>query len=128
MNTPIERRAHAAIATLIILQVVMLLSLYSRTFPHPPETVAPFAIAPFLAVSLSFATGALLLGPLDDRLGQLLSVLAALCALVSYGPQKYLDAQFGVIWPAVIIGQVAVAGVIAAVWVTRSRASQKALA
>jgi hypothetical protein len=28
-------------------------------------------------------------------------------ALVSFGPQKYLDAQFGLIWPAVVLGQVA---------------------
>lgn len=28
-------------------------------------------------------------------------------ALISFGPQKYFDAQFGLIWPAVILGQLA---------------------
>ena len=37
----------AALATLIILQVVMLGALYAQIAPHPPATVAPFAIAPF---------------------------------------------------------------------------------
>ncbi len=29
-------------------------------------------------------------------------------AAISFGPQKYFDAQFGPIWPAVIAGQVAI--------------------
>ncbi len=33
-------------------------------------------------------------------------------ALLSYGPQKYLDAQFSLIWPAVIAGQVAAVALI----------------
>jgi hypothetical protein len=36
-----------------------------------------------------------------------LSVLAALMALVSFGPQKYFDAQFSLIYPAVLLGQFA---------------------
>jgi hypothetical protein len=35
-----------------------------------------------------------------------------LCALLSFGPQKYFDAQFHLIWPAVIAGQAASAAVI----------------
>ena len=41
-----------------------------------------------------------------------LPVLAALGALLSFGPQKYFDAQFHLIWPAVIAGQVASAAAI----------------
>ena len=33
-------------------------------------------------------------------------------ALLSYGPQKYLDAQFALIWPAVITGQIAAVALI----------------
>ncbi|MGI9464412.1 MAG: hypothetical protein ACR2OM_10750, partial [Aestuariivirgaceae bacterium] len=55
---------------------------------------------------------AIIIGPLDTTAGRVLSVLAALMALLSYGPQKYLDAQFALIWPAVIAGQVAAAALI----------------
>lgn len=39
---------------------------------------------------------------LDNR-----QTTAALMALVSFGPQKYFDAQFDLIYPAVILGQIA---------------------
>lgn len=119
MNPTSERSAAAAIATLLILQIVMLLSLYTRTFPHPPETVAPFGIAPFLAASLSFGVAALILGPTGNMAGRALSGLTALAALVSYGPQKYIDPQFGLIWPSVLVGQGAVILLLATLWVTR---------
>ena len=120
MNTSKERLATAAATTLIILQTVMLLSLYSRTFPHPPETVAPFGIAPFLGASLSFAAIALIFQPTQDRIGRVFGVLAALSALVSYGPQKYFDAQIGFIWPSVVIGQLAAVTLIVVIWQARN--------
>jgi uncharacterized membrane protein len=101
-----------ALLTLIILQTVMLGSLYAGVAPHPPAKIPLFAIAPFLAVSLSAAAGALVAGPRNGKLGRTLAVLAALGALLSFGPQKYFDAQFHLIWPAVIAGQVASAVVI----------------
>jgi hypothetical protein len=101
-----------ALLTLIILQTVMLGSLYAGVAPHPPAKIPLFAIAPFLAVSLSAAAGALVAGLQDGKLGRALAVLAALCALLSFGPQKYFDAQFHLIWPAVIAGQAASAAVI----------------
>jgi hypothetical protein len=115
MNTN-ERIATASIAALMILQTVMLMSLYSKTLPHPPEVVAPFGIAPFLAASLAIAAVALIIGPTQSLLGRTISSLAALAALVSYGPQKYFDAQFSLIWPSVVVGQIAVGCVVASVW------------
>lgn len=105
--TPSDRIATAALATLILLQVVLLTALYAGVRPHPPEATPLFGIAPFLGASISVAVSALIIGPLKSAVGRTPSVLAAFAALVSFGPQKYLDPQFGLIWPAVILGQIA---------------------
>lgn len=115
--------ANAALSTLIVLQLTMLAALFAQSAPHPPATISLFAIAPFLAAALSAATAALVVGPLDSAAGRVLSVLAALMALLSYGPQKYLDAQFALIWPAVIAGQVAAVAVIWLAFTATSRRS-----
>ncbi len=106
------RHANAALTALIVLQLTMLGALFAQSAPHPPATIPLFAIAPFLAAALSAAAAAIIIGPLETVAGRVLSVLAALMALLSYGPQKYLDAQFALIWPAVIAGQVAAIAVI----------------
>ncbi len=102
-----ERQASAALVTLITLQVIMLSALYAGIRPHPPVVTPLFGIAPFLGASVSIALSALIVQPLASPAGRALSVLAGLMALVSFGPQKYLDAQFVLIWPAVILGQIA---------------------
>lgn len=113
MITPARnRQANAALAALIILQLTMLGALFAQSAPHPPATIPLFGIAPFLAAALSAAAAAIIIGPLDTASGRVLSVLAALMALLSYGPQKYLDVQFALIWPAVIAGQVAAVAII----------------
>lgn len=104
--------ATAALSTLIILQVVMLGALYAQIAPHPPNAVAPFAIAPFLSVSLSAAVCAMLMGENTTRIGRGFCLLAAFMALVSFGPQKYFDAAFPLIWPAVIAAQIAIIALI----------------
>lgn len=106
------RQANAALCALIVLQLIMLGALFAQSAPHPPATIPLFAIAPFLAAALSVTAGAIITGPLDTTTGRVLSVLAALMALLSYGPQKYLDAQFTLIWPAVITGQIAAVALI----------------
>lgn len=106
---PSDRPRQAALACLILLQTVMLASLYAGVAPHPPAATPIFGIGPFLGASLSAAVAALILGP--SPAGRVLAGLAAVAALVSFGPQKYLDPQFALIWPAVLSGQVA-AGVI----------------
>lgn len=102
-----DRQAHAALATLILLQLVMLSALYAGIRPHPPNATPLFGIAPFLGASVSIALSAMIVQPLTNAVGRGLSVTAALMALVSFGPQKYLDAQFAQIWPAVALGQLA---------------------
>jgi len=107
---PLEHRAtSAALATLIVLQSVMLAALYFKMPPHPPASTPVFGMAPFLAAALSCAGSALILGPLASGWSRALSALAAILALVSFGPQKYFDPQFALIWPAVISGQLAAA-------------------
>jgi len=102
-----SRLSHAALGTLIILQLVMLASLFAGVAPHPPRAIPLFAMAPFLAASMAIATMALALGPLSSKAARALTGLAVITALISYGPQKWIDPAIGEIWPAVLLGQIA---------------------
>lgn len=96
----------AACLMLAVIQVVMLASLYFGVAPHPPQAIPLFALPPFLAVSIGLALCAM---QLAERLtGRILAGLAGLCALLSFGPQKYFDAAFPEIWIAVVSAQFAV--------------------
>ncbi len=97
----------AAVMVLIVLTTVMVLALFTRTPPHPPIEVAPFALAPFLGASLAIGMAALWLA--RRGAGAWLALAFAATALVSYGPQKYFDPAFSRIWPAVLLAQAAVA-------------------
>ena len=103
----------AALSVLIILQLVMLTALYAGVAPHPPVATPLFGIAPFLGASMGAAAAAIVLGSNSSRAGSVLSLAATVMALISFGPQKYFDAQFGLIWPAVIAGQIASLAVVA---------------
>lgn len=105
LNAQLTKHTTAALAGLIILQLVMLGSLYAQIAPHPPAIIPISGIGPFLSVSLSIAASALIIGPLNGAAGRTLGLLAALLAMVSFGPQKYMDPQFPLVWPAVIFGQ-----------------------
>lgn len=104
-----NRGPAAALITLIILQSVMLASLYAGVPPHPPAATPLFGIGPLIGASLSAATAALMLGSGTTGAGRWFGLLAAALALISFGPQKYLDPQFAAIWPAVAGGQIACA-------------------
>ncbi|MEZ5876445.1 MAG: hypothetical protein R3D43_01055 [Tepidamorphaceae bacterium] len=108
-----DRPAAASLAALVILQLIMLGSLYAGTPPHPPAAIPFFAIAPFLGASLSIAVSAIIAGPTVSSWGRGLGLAAAVCGLISFGPQKYFDPQFALIWPAVICGQIAALALIA---------------
>ena len=112
----------AALSALIVLQLVMLGSLFASVTPHPPLATPLFGIAPFLAMSLAVALSAVFLA--SSAIGQGLSLFAALAAAISFGPQKYFDAQFALIWPAVIAGQVAIAAILVIVFKCRRTAPQ----
>ncbi|MEX0278503.1 MAG: hypothetical protein AB3N19_13370 [Ruegeria sp.] len=110
-----SRHVVAALATLIALQGIMLSASYAGIRPHPPVATPLFGIAPFLGAAMSVALAAIIVRPLGSRAGRTLSVLAALMALLSFGPQKYFDAQFGLIYPAVLLGQFAALVIFASV-------------
>lgn len=99
----------AALTTLIILQTIMLVALFTRTEPHPPLTIPLFAMAPFLGLALATAIVAILFQDVRTKPGKLFSLLAVLAALISFGPQKFIDPAFPLIWPAVIGAQFAIA-------------------
>ena len=111
-RTPHECLISAAIIALMTLSAVMLLSLFTRTEPHPPLTVPIFALAPFLGASLAIGAAALQFTGQNLRMSAGLAIVFALTGLVSFGPQKYFDAAFPLIWPAVITAQVAIGGVL----------------
>ena len=103
-----NRCTAAAIMALVVLTSVMLLAMFTRTEPHPPFEVAPFALAPFLAASLAIGVAAHVLITSGARFAIATALLFALTALVSYGPQKYFDPALPRIWPAVVVAQVAI--------------------
>lgn len=112
--TSLDRPAlrKAGLWVLLVLQGTMALALFTATQPHPPLTVPLFAMAPFLGASLAIAAAAISLAEAAGRAGAWLALLAALLALVSYGPVKWLDPGIGAIWPAVATGQLAALAVI----------------
>ena len=113
--TQSTRHVMAALTTLILLQGIMLSALYAGIRPHPPVTTLLFGIAPFIGAAMSIALAAIIVQPLGSREGRILSVIAALMALISFGPQKYFDPQFGLIYPAVLLGQFAALVIFASV-------------
>ena len=98
---------NAALAALLILQGTMLLSLFFKVPPHPPEMIPLGGMAPMIAAALSAATGALLTER-NSVTHKILIVLACLLAALSFGPQKYFDPAFAQVWPAVLSGQIAI--------------------
>ncbi len=106
-------RSSAALIVLIVLQSVMLISLFAGVAPHPPAETPLFGIAPFIGAALAAAAAAIVLG-CGTVTGRGIAIMAALMAAVSFGPQKYFDPNFGLIWPAVIVGQIAIAVLIVA--------------
>ena len=117
-QTPRLQVLDAGCLMLAIIQGVMLASLWFDVAPHPPRAIPLFAMAPFLAVSIGIALCARVL--LTHKAGPILAGLAALLALLSFGPQKYFDAAFGEIWIAVIASQITVLAIAHALLVQRS--------
>lgn len=107
-------RSQAALLVLVVLQLVMLGSLFAQLPPHPPRTIPFFALGPFLGASVAIAAAAMVLGAAGTGAGKVMSLVAAAAALISFGPQKWLDPAIGEIWPAVLVAQIAVLVLIAA--------------
>lgn len=95
-----------ALIGLAVLQVLMFFALLVGSAPHPPRITPLFAMGPFLSASVALCLAVLSLPSGAGRLSAVLSGLAALMALLSYGPQKWTDPNIAEIWPAVLLGQV----------------------
>ncbi len=102
---PAERIAVSSLVMLAALQASMFIAMVTKTSPHPPLTVPLFALGPFLGAAIALAVGACLCGPVSSGYSRLLSWLAGLFAMVSFGPHKWFDPAFPQIWPAVLLGQ-----------------------
>jgi len=109
-------RAQAALFVLFVIQLVMLGALYAQVAPHPPRAVPLFALAPFLGASIAIAGAAFLAGGTRSGSGLVLGCLAAVMALVSFGPQKWFDPAIGEIWPSVLVAEIAVIVILAETW------------
>lgn len=110
---------HTALMVLIVLQLVMMFAMFFQAPPHPPYAVAPFAMGPFLAASLASCFAAIARDAPATRSGKILAGIAALTAMVSYGPHKWIDPMIGQIWPAVLTAQIAVAVILVALFQAR---------
>ncbi|MYA87258.1 MAG: hypothetical protein F4X97_02180 [Boseongicola sp. SB0662_bin_57] len=89
----------------------MLLTMLTRTKPHPPREGEPCALGPSLAASLAIGSAAYVLVARGARHSMATAFLFALTALVSHGPQAYFDAALSRIWPAAIVAQLAIAAI-----------------
>jgi membrane-bound ClpP family serine protease len=102
-----------ACTVLATLQITMIFALFTKTPPHPPLELAPFAMTPFLAASIAICIAGILLSQQELTLpSKAVILLAALLGLLSYGPQKYFDPVFPLVWPAVMTAQLAIVAMI----------------
>ncbi|MEO1746624.1 MAG: hypothetical protein AAFR13_08860 [Pseudomonadota bacterium] len=115
-----------SLVVLIIIQLVMLCAMFFQAPPFPPYVLAPFAMGPFLGASLACCAAAIMQGPTRTQSGRVLAGVAALMAMVSYGPQKWFDPATPQIWPAVLAAQIAV--IVIAHGIYRAFASRSATA
>jgi hypothetical protein len=123
MDHMTNRSSIAALSALIVLQLIMLSALYAGIKPHPPVATPLFGIAPFIGASVAAAFAAIVMTP-ATRGGRALSILAAVMAAASFGPQKYFVPEFPLIWPAVMGAQIAIVTIIAEVFAHRRRQTE----
>lgn len=115
----IDRPVMAALASLVILNLMLLVFLLAGVQPSPPVTTSLFGMGPFLGANLAAGVSALILLPaLDARHAahtpgtalacRVLIGLTVVLALVSFGPHKLFNPMLPLIWPALAVAWVAV--------------------
>ncbi len=115
------RPLRAAVATLAILQVIMLSTLLAGVPPHPPASTPIAAMGPMLAAAIAVCIAAWNMA--ESALpARALAGLAAVFALISFGPQKYVDPAFPAIWPAVLTAQASILTIFVQIMPARSKA------
>lgn len=98
----------AAVIALLCITATMLLFLVTQTDPHPPNRIALFALGPFFSASLAIRFVAWQLSNTGHPAGKVCALLFALTGLLSFGPHKYFDPSFPLIWPAVVAAQISI--------------------
>ena len=100
--------ALGSLSGLVVLKLVMLGALYSRTPPFPPDFLSPF-----IGATLAVAALAAVLLLSRSRHALIPSLAFAAAALLSYGPHKlypgnhpFFFAQSASTYPAIIVGSV----------------------
>ena len=125
-NTTAYSATQTALLVLLILQIAMLFAMFTRTAPHPPLDIPLFGMGPFLSASIALAAAALMLGAQRTGAGRFMCALVVLFALLTFGPQKWLDPAFPKIWPAVVLAQMAIVTLAyTCVYAQRSKATPK---
>ena len=89
----------ACLVAVLILQTVMLASLFTQTPPHPP-----LELAPLFGAILALGGFTLVLLLCHWRSGYIAAGASALLAMISYGPHKLFLGEEPAILPAVVAG------------------------
>ena len=93
--------AVSALAGLILLNCVLLGSLWAQVQPHPPARVGPF-----IAASLSLAIVSIPLVWWRNKIGYTTSIIVGLLGLISFGPHKLYPESGNQLFPAIVVGTV----------------------
>lgn len=115
MTDPLQSARLAGITMLLVITIVMLWAMFAQSPPHPPAAIPLFALGPFFGASLGLGAAALILTLCRAPGAGLLAVLFAVTGILSFGPQKYTDPSFPLIWPSVVTAQGAILAILASV-------------
>jgi hypothetical protein len=108
VSPPSRALALGSLAGIVVLKVIMLGGLYSRTPPFPPEFLSPF-----IGATLALAAFSAVLLVLNSRHFFVPTMMFAGASLLSYGPHKlypgdnpFFFAQTPAVYPAIVVGSV----------------------
>jgi hypothetical protein len=73
-------------------------------------------MGPYLGATIALCVAAFMLGAEKTTLGRIVSYVEVVFAIIAFGPQKWWDPAFPKIWPALLLAQVAIVGVIWSCW------------
>jgi hypothetical protein len=91
--------AVSSLAGLLLLNGVLLGSLWAQVQPHPPARVGPF-----VAASIGLAVSSIPLVWWHNKTGYATSIVVGLLGLVSFGPHKLFAGSGSQLFPAVVVG------------------------
>jgi hypothetical protein len=97
--------AVTSLAGLVVLNCVLLGSLWAQVEPHPPARVGPFIAASLTLTVISIP----LVWWRNKKIGYIISIIVGVLGLVSFSPLKFFyDESAGQVFPVIIVGTVLV--------------------